>query len=54
MRVPAQRMRCDRALEGRIMKITVVGAVLIIGALVLAAVVIRALADRGQSAPDAS
>ena len=52
--MPAQRMRRDRALEGRIMKITVVGAALIIGAVILAAVVIRTLADRPQSAPEAS
>ena len=36
------------------MKITVVGAALIIGALVLASVVIRTLADGPQSTPEAS
>ena len=36
------------------MKITVIGAALIIGAVVLAVVVVRALADRPQSAPEAS
>jgi hypothetical protein len=36
------------------MKITVVGAALIIGAVVLAVVVIRALTDQPQSAPEVS
>ena len=36
------------------MKVTVVGAALIVGAVILAVVVIRALADRPQSTPEAS
>jgi hypothetical protein len=47
-------MRRDRALEGPVMKITVVGAALMIGAAVLAIVVIRNLADRRQPTPEAS
>jgi hypothetical protein len=47
-------MRRDRALEGCVMKITVVGAALMIGAVILAVVVIRTLADRPQSTLGAS
>ena len=36
------------------MKITVLGAALMIGAAILAVIVIRTLADRRQSAPEAS
>jgi hypothetical protein len=36
------------------MKITVVGAALMIGAAVLAVILIRTLADRPQSTPEAS
>jgi hypothetical protein len=36
------------------MKITIVGVALIIGAVVLAAVLVRTLADQPQPAPEAS